>query len=110
MRPTKREMDMKNIFTAEELKCGMFVIKNSVGRPIKNLDSARSEVYQIVYLVHEEGTMYCLSGILTDGFTLEISNTLEGVADYLNQGEEGYRPLTKDELFQLANSFDRGFY
>lgn len=100
---------MKNIFTEHELKCGMFIIKNNVGKPLEDLRFSRTVAFKVGFS-HGSVKKYGLSSFLTDGFYSPISDSLKGLADYLNNDEEGYRPLTKDELIELIVSSDQGFY
>ena len=100
---------MKNLFTAEELKAGMLLVKNDAGRPFKDLGYARTVTYKIGHS-YDSNLKYGLSSVLTDGFYVGIANSLDELAEYLNKDEGGYRPLTKEELFQLVDYSTQGFY
>lgn len=100
---------MKNLFTEQELQCGMFLVKNNAGKPFKELGFARTVTFKVGF--SNDGELkYGLSSVLTDGFYVGVANSLKDLATYLNNDEQGYRPLTKDELFQLVNSSTQGFY
>lgn len=102
---------MKNLFTGEELECGMFIIKNSAGRPFEDLAYARTVTYKIGFSPNrKDEDHYGLCSVMTDGFYANVSKSLKGLAEHLNKDEHGYRPLTKEELFQLVNSSNQGFY
>jgi hypothetical protein len=100
---------MKNLFTEKELQCGMFLVNNSAGRPFKDLGLARTLTFKIGFS-HDVDLKYGLSSVLTDGFYVGVANSLKDMATYLNNDVQGYRPLTKDELFELINSSTQGFY
>lgn len=100
---------MKNLFTEEELECGMFLVKNNAGKPFKDLGFARTVTFKTGFS-HDGEKKYGLSSVLTDGFYVGVANSLKELAEYLNEDEQGYRPLTKEELFQLVSSSNQGFY
>lgn len=100
---------MKNIFTKEELKCGMFLVKNNAGKPFEDLAYARTVTFKVGFS-HDSKLKYGLSSVLTDGLYVGVAYSLEDMATYLNNDPDGYRPLTKDELFELINSSNQGFY
>lgn len=100
---------MKNIFTVKELEIGVFIIRNDAGKPFKDLTFARTVTYKVGYSQYRQ-QKYGLCSVLTDGFYVGVANSAKEMADYLNNHKVGFRPLTKDELFQLVNSSNQGFY
>ena len=100
---------MKNIFTPEELVMGMFIVRNDVKKPFESLAHARTLTFKVVFNVSESGS-HGICNVLTDGCYMKISDNAKDFCDYLNDGEIGYRPLTKDELILLINNTNQGFY
>ncbi len=101
---------MKNIWTEKELECGMFIIRNDAGKiPFKDADFARTVVFKIGFSMGSD-KKYGKISILTDGAYFGLRPTLKELADYLNEDERGYRPLTREELINLLKSSDQGFY
>ena len=100
---------MKNLFTEQELQSGLFLVRNDAGKPFKDLGFARTVTFKVGFS-HDSEMKYGLSSVLTDGFYVGVAKTLKELVEHLNNNEFGYRPLTKDELFQLINSSNQGFY
>ena len=95
---------MKQIFETNDLKVGMFLINNSAGESLTDLSFALTVVFKIGFS-HDSKLKYGLCSVLTDGFYVGIANSLDKLADYLNNEKgSGYRLLTKEELLLLVNS------
>ena len=100
---------MKNLFTSDELQTGMFLVLNSAGKPFKDLGYARSAAFKVAYNSSCPRS-YGLCSVFTDGCYTQFAENKNDFLKLLNADETGYRPLTKEELFQLFESSNQGFY
>jgi len=100
---------MKTIFTKNEISVGMFIIKNSAKKTLKDLSFATTVTFKIGFS-NTDKFKYGMCNILTDGWYCGLANTLDELCEYLNKDEDGFRPLTKDEFTLMLNSTNQGFY
>lgn len=105
---------MKNIWLPKDIEAGLFIIRESSPKKSKDLGFAKTVVFKIGFVNVLENDIsvqkYCKISVLTDGFVAAIGNTKEEFANYLNDDKSGYRPLTKEEMIDLLNSSEQGFY
>jgi hypothetical protein len=100
---------MKNIFTEEQLKTGMFIIRNDAGRPITDQSFARTVTFKIIYR-HTAEKPHGMCSVLTDGFTYGVANDRKELAEYLNNDDIGFRPLEREEMIELIKTNTQNFY
>ena len=100
----------KKHWTLKDIYPGLYIIKESSPFGSDNLSFARSVTYKIGYSF-DSPKRYGLISCLTDGFFGSIGNSLQEVADYLNDDKTGwgYRRLTKKEYIKLINNTEQGF-
>lgn len=101
---------MKTIFDATKIAtmCGLYIIRESASKPFKDIGFARTVTFKICYSVKNH--TYHLCNILTDGCLIGEYKTTNELIEHLNNDEKGYRPLTKEEMWQMLKETNQGFY
>jgi hypothetical protein len=100
---------MKNIFTKEEIRLGMALIRNDVGKPIIDNDFARTVTMKVSHSVDNGKVRYGVSFPLSCGLYAQLGS-MDDVLEYINEDRFGYRPITKEEYIQLVESSNQNFY
>ena len=99
-------MKNKIIWSANDIEKqhGILIIRESSPLGSTDIKFARTVTYKIGFSNQvSEKTRYGKISIFTDGWFCPIANTAQEFADYLNNDEYGYRPLTKNEALLLLN-------
>lgn len=100
---------MKTIFDAKKVDLnGLFIIKETASKPFKDIDFARTVTFKICYSHKTNG--YSLCNILTDGMIVGHYANKDELVKRLNEDENGYRPLTKQEFLEMLEHTQQGFY
>lgn len=88
--------------------CGQMIVRDSFPRGSKDYQFGASVAYKVGWLVGSKSTRYTLVA-LTDGMTI-VFDGIKNLIDYLNNDEEGFRPLEPAELVEIiktqGNRFD----
>lgn len=100
---------MKNIWKTEDITAGLYIIRESSPKNSPHIGFARTVTFKIGFSRTNEEKPYGKISCMCDGWYCPIG-TKEQVAEYLNNDEYGYRPLTKEEFIKMINSSDQGFY
>lgn len=100
---------MRTVFTEKEIECGMFIIKNSSPKKTKDLPFAKTVAFKIGFS-HYGDLKYGLCNFLTDGFYVGVAKDKKELCEHLNNDDVGYRPMTKEEVIQIINYSNQGFY
>lgn len=93
---------------ADDIKAGMYVIKNSSPIGTTDLGFARTVTYKIGWNCKGDKS-FGMIACLTDGMFFSIGDKY-AMVDHLNDDEFGYRPLTKPEYLEMFNDSMQGFY
>jgi len=101
---------MKNIWKEEDIKVGMFIIRESSKKPSKDITFTRTVTSQITWSHGRTNTNYGLTSVMTDGWFCPIGKNKQSLADHLNNDEFGYRPATKEEILDMLIDNKQGFY
>jgi hypothetical protein len=101
---------MKFTFEASDIKAGLFVVRQPRnGKPYCDLDFARTVVFKIGYTFALGIPKWGVCNVLTDGLYQPIGDTEQDVADWLNNNEHGFEPLSKKEMMTLMEHTMQGF-
>lgn len=88
---------------------GQYVIRDSFKRGrSKDFRFASSVAYKLCYWNEPDKTSLFLAS-LTDGMLIQFVD-LEAVCRYLNEDEEGFRPLEPDELVEVVRATGNRFF
>lgn len=89
-------MKVKLTWELEDLKMGMYIIRESFKKNGDNWSFAMSVAYQIGWKGQSKNQRYYLVA-MSDGMIWQECATKKAVLEMLNSDTEGYRPLTTKE-------------
>ncbi len=102
-------MKLKYIWEEKDIICGTYIIKETSPKGSDNLNFARTVTYKIGFDNNDKEKPVNKISCLTDGWVCPIAKDEKEFAEYLNNDEHGFRPLTKEEYLAMINSTNQGF-